>query len=174
MVVALAGRRIDPEDAAEPRFPQRNVERVRTAVREVLSELGATALVCSAACGADLIALSEAAALTLRRKVILPASREKFRLTSVVDRPGNWAPLYDRILDDAERAGDLWILDGITWTGVNSKILEAAGEIGQASEMDVVAVTVWDGRSQGDGDATADFAARARSRGLRVMTVRTD
>jgi len=65
MIIALAGRRVDSADAKDPRFPLGNVERVRRLARAVLEEKGATALVSSAACGADLIALSEAGQLGL-------------------------------------------------------------------------------------------------------------
>src|SRR5689334_3365039 len=54
MIVALAGRRVDKSDAQEPRFPLRNVDLVRTRTRELLRNKDATALVSSAACGADL------------------------------------------------------------------------------------------------------------------------
>src|SRR5882672_10452911 len=94
MIIALAGRRVDSADAKQPRFPPRNVERVHTQTRAVLKEKGATALVSSAACGADLIALSEAGQLGLRRRVILPFERRRFRETSVTDRPGEWGRLY--------------------------------------------------------------------------------
>ena len=63
MIVALAGRRIDAVNAKERRFPLANVELVRKRIREMLKTEDATAVVCSAACGADLIALSEAASL---------------------------------------------------------------------------------------------------------------
>ena len=60
MILALAGRRIDSNDADEVRFPLRNVGRVSKEVETLLSEDGVMALVASAACGADLIGLSEA------------------------------------------------------------------------------------------------------------------
>ena len=112
MIIALAGRRVDPADAKEQRFPLDNVESVRTRARAVLKKLGATALVSSAAWGADLIALSEAGQLGLRRRVILPFERRRFRETSVTDRPGEWGPLYDQVLDAVEAAGKLAGLTG--------------------------------------------------------------
>lgn len=102
MIIALAGRRIDPADAKETRFPLRNIGRVRTGIRALLKEKAVTALVSSAACGADLIALSEAGQLGLTRRVILPFERGRFRETSVTDRPGDWGTLYDEILDALE------------------------------------------------------------------------
>ena len=98
MIIALAGRRVDSADAKESRFPLRNVERVRTRARAVLKEKGATTLVSSAACGADLIAVSEAGQLGLRRRVILPFGRSRFQESSVTDRPGEWGRFSARLL----------------------------------------------------------------------------
>src|SRR5450432_2011251 len=92
MIIALAGRRVDPVHAKQQRFPaaSKNVEIVRERIRIILQTEGATVLVSSAACGADLLALSEAGALGLRRRVVLPYDRKEFRATSVTDRPGEW------------------------------------------------------------------------------------
>ena len=90
MIVALAGRRIDKPDADAPRFPLTSVDLVRGRLHHLLSVKKVTTLVCSAACGADLLALAAARDLGIRRRVILPFTRERFRVTSVVDRPGDW------------------------------------------------------------------------------------
>ena len=60
MIVALAGRRIDAPGADAERFPLAAVELVRERLHNLLSEKGASTLVCSAACGADLLALAAA------------------------------------------------------------------------------------------------------------------
>ena len=91
-VVALAGRRIDLPEAQVPRFPLENVQEVGRRICEALYEMHAVALVCSAACGADLVALEQAKQLGLRRRIVLPFAPERFRETSVVDRPGDWGP----------------------------------------------------------------------------------
>jgi hypothetical protein len=56
-VIALAGRRIDAIDAKAARFPLQAVPLVRERVSDLLQREHAKALVSSAACGADLIAL---------------------------------------------------------------------------------------------------------------------
>ena len=56
-VVALAGRRIDPEPTLTARFPFDQVDRVRIRITAQLRRSHAVALVSSAACGADLVAL---------------------------------------------------------------------------------------------------------------------
>ena len=67
-------------------------------------------VVSSAACGADLLALEQAGGLGLRRRVVIPFDRERFRAGSVVDRPGDWGGLYDSILDAVGAQGDLVVL----------------------------------------------------------------
>lgn len=178
MIIALAGRRVDAVDATVHRFPLQNVEQVRQRTREILQDHGATVLVSSAACGADLIALSEAGLLGLRRRVILPYGRMRFRETSVSDRPGGWGPLYDQILDEVDSVSDLVILgdgsDEEAYTAANQAILDEAIAIGRSAHEFLIAVLVWDGISSGDHDLTEEFAIEARNRGLEVAEVRSD
>jgi hypothetical protein len=156
----------------------------------LLEDRQATALVCSAACGADLVALDAAGALGLRRRVVLPFGRERFRETSVVDRPGEWGPLYDRVIETVTRAGDLIVLagageGGAAYAAANEQILEEAlrlaGVGGPARDCKAapvppekaLAVIVWEGQSRGNDDATQQFATSARRRGLAVEQVLT-
>src|SRR3954454_21697157 len=97
-VVALAGRRMDAPGTEPPRFPLENVPVVRQRLAAMLAKESAVALGFSAACGANLIALEEAERLALRRRIVLPFSPERFRETSVVDRPGDWGPVFDRLI----------------------------------------------------------------------------
>jgi hypothetical protein len=177
MILALAGRRIDGNDAEEERFPLRNVERVGLAVKEVLLQNGVTALVSSAACGADLLGLSEAGKLGIRRRVVLPFSRERFRAESVTDRPGNWGPLYDLIVDQVEAMGDLVSQKAQPradpFEATNHEILNEALALGAGSREQVAAALVWDGMRSGEQDYTAAFADEARRRGLRILEVIT-
>jgi len=177
MIIALAGRRVDAIHANEPRFPLQNVERVSHGVRALLEEHAATAVVSSAACGADLIGLSEAGKLGLRRRVILPFPREKFRESSVVDRPGKWGELYDRVLDEVESKGDVVVMqtvnDDEAYSAANRVILEEAMELGLQRNESVGATLVWDGVSRGENDYTAEFGAEARKRGFAVFEVST-
>ena len=98
MVIALVGRRIDPPDLAFPVFPYTAVQRVRKRIHDLLKDSDAKALVCSAACGANLIALEAAGELGIRRRIVLPFEPARFRETSVIDRPGDWGPAFDRII----------------------------------------------------------------------------
>ena len=181
-VVALAGRRIDAGD--EGRFPLPNVPFVEERISNLLRARGARALVCSAACGADLLALAAAEALGLRRRVVLPFAPERFRESSVIDRPGDWGPAYDRIIDAVTRTSDLVVLagtdeGGVAYAAANERILDEAMRLANVGAAPTIspeiafAVIVWDGRSRGDDDATERFAASARRRGLVVEEVLT-
>ena len=177
MIIALAGRRVDALDAGQPRFPLKNVEKVGIAVRALLQEHNATAVVCSAACGADLIVLAEAGKLGLRRRIVLPFGRKKFRETSVVDRPGEWGRLYDAVLDEVEAKGDLVVIEvekaDDPYSATNRAILDDAIARGQAATEPVAAGLLWDGTSRGDKDYTDQFGAEARKRGLKVLEIPT-
>jgi hypothetical protein len=178
MIIALAGRRIDAAEAKQTRFPLQNVGIVKARVRAMLENLGASTLVCSAACGADLIGLSEAGSLGLRRRVILPFGRKRFLETSVIDRPGDWVELYDRILDQVEAAGDLVVIhtthEDDAYSSTNRRILDEAMSLGQRSREPVTAMLIWNGASRGSNDLTEAFGVEARNRGLPVVEVRTD
>lgn len=177
MIIALAGRRVDASDASPPRFPLENVDKVSAAVRAVFEQHGATSVVSSAACGADLIGLSVAGKLGLRRRVVLPFSREKFRETSVVDRPGDWGTTYDTILDAVEANGDLVVLDNLgnddPYLAASRVIIDEAIALGGERDEPVGTALVWDGVSRGTTDYTEKFGAEARNRGLPVFEVLT-
>jgi hypothetical protein len=188
-VVALEGRRVDSPEAANRRFPPENVGLVRERLLSFLEDRGATTLVCSAACGANLVALEAAGTLGLRRRVVLPFAPERFRETSVIDRPGEWGPLYDRVIEAVTRAGDLVVLEGAgeggaAYTAAEERILDEAlrltglGAVRDSKTTDVpsekaLAVIVWEGQSRGYDDATEQFAASARTRGLAVQEILT-
>lgn len=177
MIITLAGRRVDAANAESPRFPLENTALVRSRIREVFEHFDARALVCAAACGADLIALSEAGALGLRRRIILPFDRKRFRETSVIDRPGNWGPLYDQVLDQVAATNDLLIKENASeeegYAAANLAILEESLALARQFDEPVTAVLVWDGRSRGDHDLTEEFGTEARKRGLPVVEVST-
>jgi hypothetical protein len=112
VIIAAAGRRIDAEDATSARFPLKNVALVQQRLDELFGREAATALVSSGACGADLVALTVAGARQMRRRMVLPFSRDEFRTSSVTDRPGDWGPVYDRVLAELDKTGDVVTLAG--------------------------------------------------------------
>ena len=186
MIIALAGRRIDAPDATIPRFPLENAEAVRERIYAFLVDQRATALVCSAACGADLLALDAAGELDILRRIVLPFEQNRFRATSVTDRPGEWGALFDRIIGEVQTAGNLVILgnegvDDEIFATTNRVILDEALTLAHRAPPDtaeqlsnaVLAVLVWDGQPRGEGDLTVDFADQARARGLPVSEIAT-
>ena len=178
MIIALAGRRTDAADADTQRFPVENIELVRRRLRELFERERPEALVSSAACGADLIALDEAAALGIRRRVILPFDRRRFRETSVIDRPGVWGHLYDHVLDEVESNGDLITLSGdaddaLAYAVANSGILAEASALRRDPREAVVAVIVWNGAPRGVDDLTKSFGDEAKALGFSVLEIKT-
>lgn len=185
LVIALAGRRIDAADTETSRFPLANVPLVRDRLRAFFAKRQATGLVCSGACGADLVALEVAEGLEMRRRVVLPFVAERFKVTSVVDRPGNWGALYDRIVAAVRRAGDLIVLEragegSAAYEAANKRIIEEALALAECSQHSgpmpaegALAVIAWEGCPRGPDDATQQFANAARARGLRVEEART-
>jgi hypothetical protein len=174
MILAFAGRRIDPLDAPAPRFPLDNVPRVRSRVGKLLEESTATVVVSSAACGADLIALSEAKARGVPCRIVLPCSRDQFRRTSVVDRPGDWGPLFDRMLDAAESVVELGAQPSESaYLQANLTICDTVASLTEQYHQMAQAVLVWDGIPVDEHDVTEEFGVEARRRGFGVIEILT-
>ena len=179
MTIALAGRRIDAAGAKKRLFPLENARTVAEALHNVLDERRPKALVSSCACGADLLALHEAGKLGIRRRVVLPFPPDEFLQTSVIDRPGEWRSMYERVIRDVAASDDLVIVSSEAerddaYLLVNIRILDEAAELAKASDEDVQAVLVWDGHSRGPGDFTDAFRQEAERRGYPVLTIRTN
>lgn len=174
IVVTLAGRRVDAPGAPE-RFPLSRVVAVEERLSDLLLERQAGTIVCSGACGTDLVGLEAARELGLRRRLVLPFSPERFRETSVIDRPGDWGPTFDALVCEAREAEDLVVLessgdDSADYLRANEIILDEA--LALAGDVDhVLAVIVWEGQPRGEDDATYLFASRARERGMAVEEV---
>ena len=178
MIIALAGRRVDAPKAELPRFPAHNAAYVKQQMAEFLQARQARALVCAAACGADILALEAAGELGLRRRIVLPFDKATFRASSVIDRGGDWGERYDRIVAEVEAASDLVEFshdknDEQTYFTGNRDILGQAAELAQEFNTQVVALVVWNGESRGSDDVTAHFKQEAETRGLEVVEVTT-
>lgn len=179
-IIALAGRRIDALDAPE-RFPLRNAHEVAERIRAFLAQHRALALVSSAACGADLLAQRLATDLGFDRRIVLPFPPDRFRDSSVTDRPGNWGPLYDEILRITPPAAIRVLYPNDepddAYAAVNAAILEDAEALARRAPAGaahpILAVVVWEGAPRGADDLTADFAAKARARGIPVSEILT-
>ncbi len=181
-IIALAGRRVDPADGDTARFPLENVPLVRHRLVQLFIAEGARALVSSAACGADLAALEEAGRLGLRRRIVLPFAPERFRETSVIDRPGDWGPVFDRVIEAAQTAGDLVVLDlgsnsgEDAYAAANQSIIAQARSLAEASggaAPRLIAVVVWEGAARSGSDATEGFRDLAAKAGFDIRFVLT-
>ncbi len=174
-VITFAGRRVDAP-GAPPRFPVGQIDVVRRRIEALFRTLGAKALVSSAACGADLLAIEVAASLGMRRRIVLPFAPERFRDTSVTDRSGDWGPRFDTALAAAKQSGDVVVLDvpenDDGYLRVNEALLDEAQMLLPAGGR-VTAVLVWEGRPREGTDITASFAASARARGIPVDDILT-
>jgi hypothetical protein len=178
MILALAGRRVDPANATATRFPLENADAVRERIAALLANTQTTTLVCSAACGSDLLALDAAGKLALDCHIVLPFAKERFRVTSVVDRPGEWGPLFDRTIEHTEAAGKLVILnlpedDDASYLAVNQTILARARAIARSQAQPVEAALVWEGRPRQGIDITAAFGTAAKTLGIPLREVST-
>lgn len=176
-VAALAGRRADAEGAAEPRFPaERNAE-VRGRLLDAFRAAEVRTLVCAAACGADLLALSAAGELGIRRRIVLPYDPDEFRRRSVVDRPGEWGELYDRTIADVAARGDLHVLDlspddPASFERTNAAIVDDAATLAyETTRTPPIVFAVWDGPLTGRTDYTEDFVHAARRRGFALEPI---
>ncbi|HEX5440873.1 MAG TPA: hypothetical protein VFW76_08320, partial [Ktedonobacterales bacterium] len=120
--------------------------------------------------------------------VVLPFNREQFRASSVVDRPGDWGPLFDELVDEAERAGRLTVmkpagdnhdayLDAVTTMLDMAAALSgraAAGAHQPTTDPGMVtAVAVWNGESRGSRDVTVFFIDEAKKRGFATSAIGT-
>ena len=176
-VVAAAGRRIDRADATDQRFPPAAIPETLRRITDGLVRRAGTTLVTSAACGADLLALSAATGLHLRRRVILPFDAQRFKATSVTDRPGDWGAVFDRTIVELETSGDVVVrndsADDSGYAAVGEAILDEAERIAKENGDQLVAMIVWDGRPRPGVDLTALFRESARRRGFEIEDVLT-
>jgi hypothetical protein len=177
MVLALSGRRIDSPETQRACFPQQNIDLVRRRVVHLFERLDLAILVCSAACGADLLALEACEALGGRRRILLPFGPVRFRETSVVDRPGDWGPIFDRLIHIADSSGDLVNLrlaeTDDSYLHTNDTILKESCALARDLNLPIAAALIWDGASKGPIDFTDRFGKAARARGLETHEVST-
>jgi hypothetical protein len=176
MIVALAGRRIDASDAEEKHFPLGMECAVYEKITEFFHRHKVTTLVSSAACGADLLAQKAAKKLEIEQHIILPFNRKKFRKTSVIDRPGNWGELFDKICDEVERKGNLLVLENYVANEENAyseatiELLNCAQSL-QSNNEKILAVAVWEERVKNEADETASFISQAQLRNIGVEEI---
>ncbi|HEV8084622.1 MAG TPA: hypothetical protein VGP55_15555 [Chitinophagaceae bacterium] len=180
MVAVLAGRRVDAADASAARFPMQNVEKVKEKLKHFFIANSINYLVCSGACGADLIALDIAGQLNISRKIVLPFDAETFRSSSVTDRPGNWGKLFDTVYKELNAGPNVIVLnygkdDNDAYEKTNFDILNTADlifeKLKKAGDGKKVAVIIWEGAPKDSNDTTDHFRKEAEKRGYTIEEI---
>ncbi|HZD48729.1 MAG TPA: tetratricopeptide repeat-containing protein [Silvibacterium sp.] len=176
-VTAVAGRRIDAEDARDRRFPPGNEKTVARRISNMLVGTASTGVASSAACGADILTLECAGALSLDRRVVLPFPRERFRSTSVADRGEEWGKRFDAILAKLRPAEIIELnLDGNedqAYAAANQRILEEASKMAVAGNQRTLAAIIWNGVVRGTSDLTDAFRQLAVDQKMEIVSVPT-
>ena len=175
-VAALAGRRIDAPNAKDVQFPLDHVRDVERQLRRRFVDDSIGILVCSAACGADLVALQIATGMGIDRTIVLPFEARRFLQTSVLDRPGNWKDLYKQQIEEARLKHQLIVLEGQednagAYSAATGRIIaEAIRKTGSARG---VAYAVWEGQARSNHDETADFRRDCKAAGFEIRDINT-
>jgi hypothetical protein len=173
-VIIEAGRRVDAPDSQVPRFPPSNVSLVSRRIKRLLDERNPQAVVCSAACGADLLLLQAAGKMHIEQVVLLPSEPEAFRESSVTDRPGIWGELYDQVLKTA-RVEVLKLPEGQEgYLKTNLKLLDRGQQLARKNGVPAEALVIWNGISRGPDDVTAHFLRESKLRKMTVLEISTE
>lgn len=152
---------------------------MRERLRQVFEKLPPSCIVCSAACGADLIGLEMAEERAVRRLIVLPFDRATFRKKSVADRGEDWGSRFDRIMDTLPNNDlldlDLSIKSSDAFQSTNRAILDQATSLAKGAGTIPAAVVIWDGKKRigSEVDFTQEFVSDASSRGIHVEQVLT-
>lgn len=176
-VAALAGRRIDAPDAEKIRFPLDSIDRVSSELAKLFEQQEVGKLVCSAACGADLLALTVARSMAIECQIILPFEPSRFKATSVVDRAGNWGQLFDQVVLNTPKE-NLIVLNSAAepdeaYEAATQEIIIRAIAAAKPRKAIAIAIAVWEGSSRADADATASFLHHAQFAGMTTRTIKT-
>jgi hypothetical protein len=172
-VVIEAGRRVDAPDAQTARFPPSNVPKVRERIRELLVREKPTAVVCAAACGADLLLLEVAGKMHIQQVVLLPSDPSTFRKSSVTDRPGDWGELYDQVLKTA-KVEILKVPEGQEgYLQTNLMLLDRGEDLARERGVPAQALVIWNQESRGSDDVTGHFLEQAKQRRIPFVEIST-
>jgi hypothetical protein len=172
-VIVAAGRRVDAPDATVARFPPQNVPVVRKRIQQALMNQKPIAIVSAAACGADLLLLDVALEMNASRYIVLPSQAEKFRESSVTDRPGNWGDLYSEALRSS-KVEVLNVPEGQEgYLETNLKLLDRAQALAKEERANLSALVIWNQESRGIDDVTAHFLDQAKRRKIPILEIST-
>ncbi len=180
MIVVLAGRRVDAANASNARFPLENVKKVKDKLKQFFVARRIDYLVCSGACGADLLALEVAGKLNIPRKMILPFDAKTFRSSSVTDRPGSWGESFDAAYKKLKTESNVITLnygedEKDVYEKTNFDILNTADlifeKLNATRDKKKVAVIVWEGAPKDTNDTTDHFRKEAKKRMYSIVEI---
>lgn len=175
-VVVFCGHMTDAPGRAEARFPGALADPAAALFERTLGALNAAVLVCSAARGADLLALEVAARAGVERHILLPFAADAFIGCSIEPDPGGqWRA---RFRDAVAAATTLQVLGshagaarGVDFELVNRAAIGTALLLADATGRTPLVLGYWDGRG-GDGPGgTAAMLAAASARGLATQVL---
>lgn len=175
----LAGRRIDPEHASVQRFPRDSVDTVSESIKGVFTECSVTTLICSAAAGADLLALRIALDFGISCRVIISSSTEAFRRDSVSDLGSEWDQMFSDVVQRIGLENLICIPagndDASSFRQVNERLFQEAlaAKESQGAATEILCLAVWDLRRKEGADFTAEFIDIAHRLGLQVLSIPT-
>ncbi|HUR10475.1 MAG TPA: hypothetical protein VM012_03860 [Flavitalea sp.] len=187
MIIALAGRRIDPAGQETARFPSKFSGTVKRMLSDIFLSLHASTLICSAADGTDILALEVADELKMELKVILPFHKNKFLQTSVMKE---WHDRFEIIVSKVESANQLVIThyeetDPDVYKKINTDILTSAIECFEYKKKNglvrvesslrdgITAVVAWEGKRKWENDITYHFMCEAKLMDIPILEVNT-
>jgi hypothetical protein len=172
-VIAQAGRRVDAPEAQTARFPAANVNLVKERIKTEFLENEPVGLVTSAACGTDLLALETAEQMNVERFILLPSKPAAFRASSVVDRPGDWGDLFDRMIKTSH-VEVLTLPEGQQgYLETNLRLLDKGQSLAKTRNVETRAMVVWNKQSRGPDDVTGHFLEQARLRHSPIIEIST-
>jgi hypothetical protein len=102
-VLAFAGHMIDEPGRSSPRFPPELEPVVREAIHQYFEQISPpVAVVCSAACGSDILFAEEALSRGIPVYIILPfEDRDDFIRHSVIYAGSDWVKRFEQVCDQA-------------------------------------------------------------------------
>jgi hypothetical protein len=111
--------------------------------------------------------------LNVKRVVLLPSEPAVFRSSSVVDRPGDWGEMFDRLVKEVN-VEILDVPEGQTgYLETNIRLLERAQTLASSNNTVARALVIWNKKSRGPDDVTGHFLEQARLRKMTVVEIST-
>lgn len=178
MIIAFAGRRIDEKGSKNKRFPRSKISAVKQELYRYLKDKPISALISSAACGGDLLALETAQSLDIPTLVILPFEVSAFKVHSVLDCPGSWKDTFDGVIKNLNKEQLIMLgidlSDETAYEKVNEEIFRQAELAALKLKQSVEVLIAWDGKPKTSDDLTYQFLQIAQQKQLSIHIIKTN